>query len=191
MLESSKPACIRTGRDATAGLREDQSGATAIEFAMVVVPFLALLFAIMEVALVYFATFSLENATEQASRMIRTGQAQAAAMSANDFKQAICDRVPVFLDCTSGLKVDVRTFPDFSSAASNPAEPIDDNGNLKNGFEQFSLAGSGGVTLVSVYYKWDLFLDLPSFMGLGLSNLADGGRLISAGTAFRVEPFDS
>ena len=69
-----------------ARIGRNTDGFTAVEFAMVIGPFLALLFAIMEVALVYFATFSLENATEQASRLIRTGQAQ--GFSAADFLSA-------------------------------------------------------------------------------------------------------
>jgi Flp pilus assembly pilin Flp len=53
-------------------------GAAAIEFAMVAAPFLALVFAILETAIVFFAGQVLETATADSARLIMTGQAQKA-----------------------------------------------------------------------------------------------------------------
>lgn len=173
-----------------AGKSED--GFTAVEFALVIIPFLAILFAIIEVALVYFATFSLENATEQAARLIRTGQAQGGTFSAADFKQEVCDRIPIFLNCDSNLFVDVRSFATFAAAAAGAPEPVDGDGNMVENFQLYQAGNGGTIVLVSVYYKWDLIAELPTFStGLGLGNLADGSRLISAATAFKNEPFDN
>ena len=78
----------RSGRTATSELRQfsmtfwrDERGFTAVEFAMVAMPFLMLLFGTIGIGLFFFTTFSLENAVEQASRQIRTGQAQLAGMT--------------------------------------------------------------------------------------------------------------
>jgi Flp pilus assembly protein TadG len=177
-------------------LHKNQDGFTAVEFALVIGPFLAILFAIMEVALVYFATFSLENATEQAARLIRTGQAQ--GFSANDFKDSVCDRVPAFMDCDSDLVVDVRTFPTLNDAANGAPDSVDDDGNLIEGFEQFDTGDGGSIVLVNVYYHWKLFAALPDIgrlltggqSSIGLGNLADGSRLITSATVFKNEPFD-
>ena len=54
----------------------DQSGFTAVEFAIVAMPFVMLLFGTISVCLFYFTTFTMENAVWQASRGIRTGQFQ-------------------------------------------------------------------------------------------------------------------
>ncbi|MGI9382041.1 MAG: TadE/TadG family type IV pilus assembly protein, partial [Methyloligellaceae bacterium] len=62
---------------------------------MVAAPFFALLFALIEIGLVFFGSFTLENAVEQASRMIRTGQAQQQGFSEDRFKQEVCDNVYV------------------------------------------------------------------------------------------------
>ncbi len=179
-----------------ARIGRNTDGFTAVEFALVIGPFLALLFAIMEVALVYFATFSLENATEQASRLIRTGQAQ--GFSASDFKNAVCDRVPVFMSCDDDMVVDVRTFPNLAAAAAGAPDAVDDDKNLIDGFEQYNTGGGGSIVLVNVYYHWKLFNALPDLgllltggkHSLGLGNLADGSRLITAATVFKNEPFD-
>ncbi len=177
-------------------LRKAQDGFTAVEFALVIGPFLAILFAIMEVALIYFATFSLENATEQAARLIRTGQAQ--GFSASDFKDSVCERVPAFMDCANDLVVDVRTFPSLNDAANGTPDAVDDDGEMVDGFEQFNVGGGGSIVLVNVYYHWKLFASLPDIglllgdgnSGIGLGNLADGSRLITAATVFKNEPFD-
>ena len=65
-----------------------QDGAAAVEFALVAVPFLALLFAILETALVFFAGQTLETAASDSARMIMTGQG--ANWSVSDFQTQLC-----------------------------------------------------------------------------------------------------
>src|SRR5216684_501290 len=52
-----------------------KDGSVAVEFAMVAAPFFALLFAIMETAIVFFAGQALETAVGDSARLIMTGQA--------------------------------------------------------------------------------------------------------------------
>ncbi len=66
----------------TAFLR-NLDGATAIEFAMIGVPFLGLLCAIFQTALIYFEAAQLQEATQVGSRAILT---QSAAISASRFQ---------------------------------------------------------------------------------------------------------
>ena len=87
-----------------------QDGSAAVEFALVAAPFLALLFAIFETALVFFSGQALETAVADASRLIMTGQAQTQGMSQTDFKDAVCARIYGLFDCQSGVYVDVKTF---------------------------------------------------------------------------------
>ena len=56
--------------------RRDRQGSAAIEFAFVGIPFLMMMFAIVETALMFFATQVLETATADSARLIMTGQAQ-------------------------------------------------------------------------------------------------------------------
>src|SRR6202165_2459735 len=98
-------ACASVGRRGMR-LRRDERGATAVEFGLLALPFLALTFAILETALLYFASQTLETAVANSARLIRTGQAQQQGMSSTTFKQTICDQVGVMFDCTNGLKID-------------------------------------------------------------------------------------
>ena len=63
-----------------------QDGAAAVEFALVAAPFLALTFAILETAFVFFAQQTLEATTADSARLVMTGQAQTANYTAADFK---------------------------------------------------------------------------------------------------------
>src|SRR5690242_16846570 len=70
-----------------------QDGATAVEFGMVVAPFLAMVFAIMETALVFFAGQALETAGLDSARLIMTGQAQTQGFSQAQYKNAVCAKI--------------------------------------------------------------------------------------------------
>lgn len=183
---------IRARRRFLRRLKDDRSGATAIEFAIVSVPFLALMFAIIEVSMVFFGTFALESAVDQASRMIRTGQAQQQGFDKDRFKDEICGKVFGLFDCQAGLKFDVRPVDSFGGVGSLHA-PLADGGGLDdNGFD-FNPGNGGDVIVVRVFYVWDLFAAIPDEIGgirIGLSNMPGGGRLVTATGAFRNEPFD-
>jgi len=56
--------------------RKNEDGATAIEFAFVALPFFALLFGIMELAIVFFINSALVHSTSEAGRHIRVGNFQ-------------------------------------------------------------------------------------------------------------------
>ena len=174
-------------------LRKDRSGATALEFALVAAPFLALMLATIEVALVFFGGFVLENAVEQAARMIRTGQAQQQSFSEADFRQEICSNVSVLSNCMNGLKLDVQRFEGFNGIDDDNFDPpLDEDQNLDDSGFGFDLGNGGDVVLVRAYYVWDLIADFPEEIGgikMGLANMA-GGRLLTATAAFRNEPFD-
>ena len=162
--------------------RRDESGSVAVEFSLLAIPFFALLFAMIETCIVYFATSNLDSVVANAGRLVRTGQVQAAGLSAGDFKAMICDQVTLISDCEGGLYIDVRNFSSFGGVSFLPL--IDENGN-PSGDTQFQPGGSGDIVVVRAYYSWGVM----SPGSIGLSNLEGGGRLIAASVAFRNEPF--
>lgn len=163
--------------------RRNQDGATAVEFALVATPFFALLFAIIETAVVFFVSQAMDTAVETAGRLIRTGQAQQDGTSAAAFKTAICNQMGGILDCTSGLKVDVRKYTNFGSI--DLGTPVDGSGNLKV-TENYQTGHGGDIVVVRAYYEWPVLVNL---LGNGLGNLPDGKHLMVATAAFRNEPF--
>lgn len=170
------------GRRWRLGFRRAQDGSVAVEFSLLAIPFFALLFAMIETSVVYFATSNLDSVVSTAGRLIRTGQVQAGGLSAADFKDIICGDMTLISDCDAGLHVDVRNFSNFNSV--NFPSLTDEDGNpVEN--TVFQPGGPGDIVLVRVYYSWGVMS--PSF--IGLSNLEGGGRLIASSVAFRNEPF--
>src|SRR5215475_1812126 len=86
--------------------RED--GAVAVEFGLVAAPFLALLFAILETALVFFAGQTLETVASDSARLIMTGQAQNQGMTSGQFSTAVCNKVVAMFNCAN-MMIDVQS----------------------------------------------------------------------------------
>ncbi|ERR1043165_4678075 len=161
--------------------RED--GAAAVEFAMVAAPFLALMFAIMETALVFFASQTLETAVADSARLIMTGQAQSQSFSQAQFKTAVCAKIGGLFDCAAGLQIDVKTYSSFGSVDNSA--PLDANGNLKTNFG-YQPGGPGDIVVVRLMYQWPVY---ASLLGFNLGDMAGNKRLIMATAAFRNEPY--
>jgi Flp pilus assembly protein TadG len=165
-------------------LGRDVRGATAVEFALLVVPFVALMFAIIETALCFFAGQALETALMNASRAIRTGSAQAANYSATDFKTSICNQLTYMFNCSANLYVNVQTFSSFS--AMTLTTPTDANGNLATSGYSYTPGTGGAIVMIRAYYEWPVFINM---LGNNLANEPDGKHLLIATVAFQNEPF--
>lgn len=157
-------------------------GATAVEFALVAAPFFLTLFAVLEVAMVYFGSNALEAGTAQAARLVRTGQIQVDG-NIQDFRDTLCAETAALLDCDDKLFVDVRSYPSFANV--DLSAPVDEDGNPQQG--QFNAGQAGDVVLVRTYYVWEIYTPL---LGELLGNIGStGSRLLMSTAAFRNEPF--
>jgi Flp pilus assembly protein TadG len=168
----------------------DSKGATAVEFALIAAPFLAIVVALIQTFLVFFAQSVLENAVRQSSRQILTGQtqtqdaslSQTAAIAA--FHQTVCNNASILFTCT-GLMVDVQVANNWTSANTGmPTLTYDSNGNVSNSW-QFNPGSAGDIVVVRVMYLWPLFFGPIAF---NMANQANGSREIMASAAFQNEP---
>jgi Flp pilus assembly protein TadG len=158
-----------------------RDGSAAIEFGLLALPFITLLVAILETALVFFAQQVLQTASSQSARLIMTGQAQTQGMTGAQFQQAVCANASNMFDCT-GLYVNVQTFASFGSIVSTP--PLQ-NGQFNTASMVFKPGNPGDIEVVQVYYNWPVITGLP---GLTLAN--NGNNRLLVGTAvFRNEPY--
>lgn len=161
------------------GRRND--GTVAIEYAFVLGPFLLMLLAIMQTALVFFAGQTLETAVASSARLILTGQAQTSGMNQASFKAAVCARIFGLFDCQNGVTVDVQKYSTFASADLN--RPVDSQGKVKPG--QYNPGGPCEIVVVRLIYEFPVV----SMAGFDLSDMKNGKRLLVATTVFRNEPY--
>jgi len=170
------------------GLRQfgrDRSGASALEFALVAVPLILLLLAVLQLGLIFLGNYQLEHATAQGARLIRTGQAQAQGFDAAAFKNEVCKYLTAPLSC-SGLRLDVRRFTNFSS--TQLTSPLDAGGAMKTNFS-YDPGDGGDVVVVRGFYEFDIPALFP--VEISMSNMKGGSRVLIATAAFRNEPFQS
>ena len=175
--------------------RADQ-GAAAVEFALISVPFIALMLAIFQTAVVLFAAQALESATETAARQIMTGQAQGANLTQAQFRNLICptasggvqpgNALPALIDC-SKLIIDVRVASSFSSA--DTSKSIFTN----PGQAQFSPGGPNTINVVRVLYQLPTYLSILGGTSniFGISGGATTNNVINATAVFQTEPYGS
>ncbi len=165
-----------------AGLAADRRGAVAIEFAIVSIPFFLLLFAILELALMFFVGQVLDTATVAASRLIRTGEAKAQAITQTQFKTQICAGMVNLIDCGSRLYVDVQSYSTFGSYT--PTSPLDKDGNITT--TKYTTGNKSEIIVVRSFYAWPVLFD---FLARDTVRLSTGDQLLGAVVAFQTEPF--
>jgi len=162
--------------------RRNRRGSAAVEFALVAPVFFALLFAIIETAIVFFASQVLETISQNSARMILTGQAQTAAYTQAQFKTYVCGQIPALFNCNN-IYVDVESYSSFTNVVIN--SQIDNSGNFINNM-QYSPGGPGDIVVVRLFYQWPMFV---TGLGYNIANLSGNMRLLVATAAFRNEPY--
>jgi Flp pilus assembly protein TadG len=186
IMSTSPEASGRRKKPAFSPLRRfagNSSGATAIEFAMLALPFFLLVLAIIEVCLSFGGQQVLVNATNDVARQYRTGQIRPTNNPAADetkLRDEICERLEIIVSSgCPGLTVDLQSYTTFEDAAKVPiAYPDKDVATP-------GLAGS--KNMLRAYYRWPLITDLLQLMG---SKDKDGTTMHFAVAVWQNEPFN-
>lgn len=180
----------RAARGGTIGARfsRDDRGASALEFALIAMPLIFLLLAVVQVGYVYFANFALDGAVARGARMIRTGQVQTKGFDAAKFKEELCKDFVGPLSCGK-VMLDVRSYDSFAAAAGGLTPALGKDGKINNNVT-FDPGSPEQVVIVRAFYPLELSSLFPSAMGLdALGNMANGDRLLVSTAAFRNEPY--
>ncbi len=137
-------------------------GTTTVEFALVAIPFLTLIFIMLNSALMMFYNATIQGALWTVARLIETGQTQysvtcpptkaadisAEASAATALKQAVCNGTFNLLSCTDpNLLIDVRSFTTYS-ALSLPVMNATTQNCVNTG-------GSGSIVAIRLGYNWN------------------------------------
>ena len=171
--ETPEPPRHRPLRRLARWLR-DRRATTAVEFTLIAVPFMALLFIIVETGYVFFLAFLMEGATANGARQIRLGETQAVANPIDRFKSDVCGRLLGFVPCEQ-LVVDVKNYGSFNDSTST-----------EGGEDNAGPGGPGAVVAVSVSYQYHLIT--PGLRLLVPNTQNNMVSLVSTAT-FRNEPF--
>jgi Flp pilus assembly protein TadG len=171
-----------------------ERGMVAVDFALVVVPFIVVMMVIVESALVLFAGQALQTAANNAARTILTGQAQNAGYSAAQFKTNVCASLTVMFNCANNLYIDVRSFSNTSFSSVTVPSPTNTNGTLDTSSYGYSTGGPGDIVVVRLIYQWPIIAAKLGFCmqtACGLINSANNTSTLVATVAFQNEPYTS
>jgi Flp pilus assembly protein TadG len=173
------------------GKQED--GATAVEFAVLAVPFFVLLFGIIETSLIFFAGQMLESAVDNVGRRIRTGQLDN-TLTATEFKQEVCTESQILFSC-SNIMIDLQVAAKFDDLGDPPLPDPDTNETDYSDYD-FVAPCPSEIAMVTASYEWpiytyfvsdNIYRNLPNSSG----NPIYRKILLNAIAVFRTEPYPS
>jgi Flp pilus assembly protein TadG len=165
--------------------RKSDEGSTAVEFAIVGVPFVFMLIGLAEVSLMYAANSLLQDATQEAARMIRTGQVQQASTDPEEmFRDEICRNASVFLNCDN-IQYEVVTFGGGFEEAQDNQPTFDTDGNLVS--QGFNPGGVSDVVLIRTVYYYPL---MTPFIGPLLADGPNQTKFMMTTMVLQTEPYE-
>ena len=192
---SKAPAAEQTRRRAgRASFRflGDRHGSTAMEFAMLAVPFALLVFAILESCISFAGQEVMANITDDVARQLRTGQLRPADVAGTRLRDMICGRLEIMVAKTCpGLLVDLRAFTTFDDAAKAGFAIVNKDIVLTGVTDPTFQVNPGlaeSKNMLRVFYKWPVMTD---FLAASMANLNDGKTLHFASVTWQNEPFDN
>jgi len=166
-------------------LRRDRSGATAIEFSLLALPFALLSFAILETTVTFAAQQVLTNAADEISREIRTGQLTLTNTTQSQFQTKICDEIKIMVGSTcSGLVWDLEAYDAFTDVPKTI--PLTPGGDIDNSGFGYDPGNESSIVQLRIFYKWPVLIDK---MQASMANLPSGETLLYASVTWQNEPF--
>lgn len=171
--------------------RRADKGSSAVEFAMLAMPFIMLLGGVMELGLIFMGQISLDNAMALTTREIRTGQQISSTDAAvqitqrNTFRDKVCDNMKwMVADCKANLSIDVRTYAQFQDVTLT--SPIS-NGVFNPGALKYDTGASNTIVVVRAYYNWKLHMPVLNQAFVRTT----GKTLLTSVTTFSTEPYST
>lgn len=182
------PASLSRPRPSLAKrLLRERDGVTIVEFAFIAGPLFALIIAILQVSMTFFAQQNLETAAEKSSRVLMTGSAQNSKMSQADYQKLVCAKLPAFMKCAN-VMVDVQVANSFSGVdTGSPDLTYDGKGKVNNSWK-YDTGKPGDIVIVKTMYMWDT---QKGPLGFDLSTMSGGKRLLVSTSVFKSEPYAS
>lgn len=169
---------------AFSGWSVNRRGSTAIEFALVAIPFVMIVTAIIEISVMFAAHSIMLGATQDAVRAVRTGQLQAISdpdEADNFFREQLCKHIPIKLVDCNAIQFRVQVLESFSVA--DTGIEIDEDGNIDGSTDY---GEEEDVMMVTVLYYHPM---LSPMMAAFFADSPNNTRLLTGSFVFQTEPY--
>lgn len=187
-------------------LLKSSEGATAIEFAILAIPFMMIVFATFETFIAFTGEQLVSNAVDTMSRRVRTGQitfglGRTTDMTQTQFRQEFCKQISVMITCSgsepatpSKLFIDLQQVTNFADIPTN-VPLVATNGGKSRDLDvsklKFTPGGAGKINMFRAYYRWPITTDLvrPYISNIQSEGSTKGDFLIVSTSAFQNENY--
>ncbi|WP_294534380.1 TadE/TadG family type IV pilus assembly protein [uncultured Rhodoblastus sp.] len=164
-------------RGALGRFARSRNGAAAVEFAMVSIPFLGLLCAIFETALVLFTHAAFDNAVNNVARkvLINNFTGNSTPTASNFLANSFCPALPSFIDC-SKVTLNIQAYNPSTSNFSSVSGSIG-RGWYNSPSTNVNLGQPGYIVVFQAFYPMPVYLSVlvaTGAHGNGAANLYNG-----------------
>lgn len=187
-------------------LLRSSEGATAIEFAILAIPFMMIVFATFETFIAFTGEQLVSNAVDNMARRVRTGQitfglGRTTDMTQTQFRQEFCKQISVMITCSGSepatpvkLFIDLQQVTNFADIPTN-VPLVATNGGKSRDLDvsklKFTPGGAGKINMFRAYYRWPITTDLvrPYISNIQAEGSTKGDFLIVSTSAFQNENY--
>ena len=185
-------------------LLRSRDGATAIEFALLAIPYFVIIFAIIETFVAFTAEQLVTNAVDVMGRQLRTGQitynmGRTTDMTRAQFRQAFCNNVSILISCSttevatpSKLYLDVETYSTFGAIPTKiPYSTTAQYSDIDPSGFKYAPGGPSTINMLRAYYRWQITADIirPYITTIRTAGSVPTDFLIVATAAFQNEKY--
>ncbi len=146
-----------------------RDGATAIEFTLLIIPFLLIVFSTIETGMNFTARQVLWNATQNVARQIQTGQIRGSDLTQTKIQTMLCDQIQFMVKAgCEGLSFNLGTYSGFGLVPTTGI--LNADGDLA----RTGISGTNGTSTINqlnVLYHWPVLTNI-----LYLTDSADAKR---------------
>lgn len=160
----------------------DRRGVIAVEFALVAFPLCILVFALIEIGLIYWVSATLDNGIDASMRQFYV-QAEASSKTLSEgVRSELCRQMSPFVKCEN-LKVDIAAYARFADI--DRASPVDaSTGTWRAGFgDQHGCLTKGSIVVVQAALAQQTF----QRFGIVTNPFKDGSQLILATAILQLD----
>ena len=143
-----------------------QSGAAAVEFALVAGPFFFVLGSIAETGLMLFSEYVIQHSVQGIAREVRIHQVAATdgtiLMTESETKTEFCNTLTSLIDCAADVTLYIRSASNFATLKTATPSYISIG---SGGPASYSPGAANSAVVVIATYDWDFAFPLMDFLG--------------------------
>jgi Flp pilus assembly protein TadG len=164
---------------------QDDTGAAAVEFALIMTPLIAILLLCLQAFIVFWLDSEIQSLAQKAARQVMTGAVQDASMNQGAFLQMVENLAPPPFQPAS-VMVDVKSASSYSTLDTTaPVLTYNGAGQVSNVWS-YSPGAAGDIVIVRVMYAWPIY---GGPLAVGLANQGANTRLLIGTAVFKNEPY--